>query len=201
MMDMHARRIHAPDSGRNEVDLWHSASLDKITGDRDMTISERGDGAAGSPSDVIGRFTGPWHGLSNFASAWVYLDGKAYPTVEHAFQAAKTLDPVERENIRLAPTPAEAKALGRAVELRPDWEDVKFSIMYELLLWKFMFEPYRSLLLSTGTAELVETNFWRDMTWGVYGGKGENHLGRLLMKIREGLVLCNSSSHKRQSRT
>lgn len=166
-----------------------------------MAISEQADNTVVPPSDAIRGFTGRWRGLSNFEPAWVYFDGKAYPTVEHAFQAAKTFDPVEREGIRSARTPAEAKRLGRSVELRPDWEDVKFTIMYELLLWKFMSEPYRSLLLSTGTAELVEANFWRDTVWGVYGDKGENHLGLLLIEVRKGLVLCNPDNHGRRNRT
>ena len=110
-----------------------------------------------------------------------------YPSVEHAFQAAKTLDPLARELIRTAPTPKEAKRLGRAVDLRLDWEDVKVDVMRGLLVWKFLQEPYRSLLLSTGDEELVEGNFWRDQFWGKCDGVGENRLGRLLMEVRTGL--------------
>ena len=70
---------------------------------------EQADNTVVPPSDAIRGFTGRWRGLSNFEPAWVYFDGKAYPTVEHAFQAAKTFDPVEREGIRSARTPGRGK--------------------------------------------------------------------------------------------
>ncbi len=33
--------------------------------------------------------------------------------------------------------------------------------------------------------EIVERNTWNDTFWGVCKGKGENHLGILLMEIRD----------------
>jgi predicted NAD-dependent protein-ADP-ribosyltransferase YbiA (DUF1768 family) len=33
--------------------------------------------------------------------------------------------------------------------------------------------------------ELIEGNWWGDTYWGVCNGVGENHLGKLLMKIRD----------------
>ena len=145
---------------------------------------------------VIDRFTGRWKALSNFEPAWVYFDGVAYPTVEHAFQAAKTFNQWERDAIRSARTPAEAKRLGRAVDLRADWEVAKVDVMRELLVWKFTAEPFRSILLATGDAELVEGNFWRDTVWGMCNGVGENRLGRLLMDVRNGLVLTSAATTK-----
>ena len=57
--------------------------------------------------------------------------------------------------------------------------------MLEMLRRKFRTEPYRSLLLGTGEMELVEENTWGDRFWGVCRGEGKNHLGRLLMQVRE----------------
>jgi ribA/ribD-fused uncharacterized protein len=111
-----------------------------------------------------------------------------YPTVEHAFQAAKTLDPTGREMIRRATSPKQAKALGYKVKLRPDWESVKLNVMEQCLREKF--KPGTQLsqeLLATGSRELVEGNTWNDTFWGVCRGQGKNHLGRLLMKIRKEL--------------
>jgi DNA-binding NtrC family response regulator len=62
--------------------------------------------------------------------------------------------------------------------------------MEELLMIKFGGkEPLLTrALLATGEAALIEGNSWNDTFWGVYNGSGENHLGRLLVKVREELV-------------
>lgn len=135
---------------------------------------------------MINSFTGPHRFLSNFSPAVVYYGFMDFPTVEHAYQAAKTLDRSIRETIRIAPSPATAKKFGRNIELRPDWNDIRLEVMEELLEQKFA--PMTSLcglLLATGDEDLVEGNWWGDTFWGVCKGKGHNHLGKLLMKIRE----------------
>ena len=137
---------------------------------------------------VIDAFTGPYFFLSNFAESPVDFDGAVYPTVEHAFAAAKTLDPAERELIRLAPRPGDAKRLGRQVVLRPGWDDLRVEVMRRLLARKFA--PGTELaarLLATGDARLVEGNTWGDRFWGVCRGQGWNQLGQLLMERREQL--------------
>lgn len=145
----------------------------------------------------VGPFTGEWRFLSNFFAAQVTFDGKNYASVEHAYQAAKTLDEGKREvftfdfNPRL--TAAQAKRMGRKIKpMRPDWEEVKHQVMYELLLQKFAIPELRTKLLSTMHAELVEFNHWHDTHWGVCTGNcdvphepfGDNWLGRLLMEVR-----------------
>lgn len=136
---------------------------------------------------VIAVFRGEWRFLSNFYPAEVHYDGMVYPSVEHAYQAAKTLSSAWREHIRKALTPGSAKYFGALVTLRPNWEEEKLTIMEGLLQDKFSTEPLRSQLLATGDAILIEGNTWGDRFWGVCGGKGENHLGRLLMKVRSQL--------------
>ena len=42
-------------------------------------------------------------------------------------------------------------------------------------------------LVDTGDQPLIEGNTWGDRFWGVCGGTGMNHLGRLLMEVREEL--------------
>lgn len=70
--------------------------------------------------------------------------------------------------------------------LRRDWEEVKLDIMYELLKCKFDQNPsLKEKLINTGDRLLVEGNDWHDTYWGVCNGKGSNHLGKLLMKLRE----------------
>lgn len=137
---------------------------------------------------TISAFVGKYRFLSNFYPCRIHLDGVFYPSVEHAYQAAKTADPGERKTIREAATPGEAKKAGRKVTLRPGWcEDMQLKIMKKLLQQKFSVEPLKSLLLDTGDAELVEGNTWRDTFWGVCNGQGKNQLGHLLTCVRQEL--------------
>ena len=76
--------------------------------------------------------------------------------------------------------------MGRRVELREDWDAVKLGVMYEVLQAKFAQNPeLYNQLKDTGTEEIVEGNWWYDKYWGVCNGEGENHLGKLLMWIRD----------------
>jgi N-glycosidase YbiA len=134
---------------------------------------------------MIDRFSGPYRFLSNFWPARVVLDGEEYPTTEHAYQAAKTFDPAVRRAIALSETPGKAKRAGAAAKCREDWPAVKVEIMLDLLRQKFRRHDHlKEQLLATGDLELVEGNTWGDVFWGVCNGKGENHLGRLLMRVR-----------------
>lgn len=130
--------------------------------------------------------------FSNFQPAEVTYEGERYPTVEHAYQAAKTVDVEQRVRIRAAATPGRAKRLGRTVTLRADWDEVKQSVMSMLLTQKLSREPWRSILLATGDTMLVEWTTWHDTYWGrctcrEHNGAGQNVLGQLLMGIREAL--------------
>jgi len=141
---------------------------------------------------AIKKFRGPYACFSNFFWSLLIYEGKEYPTSEHAFQAMKTLDPEARRRIRLAGSPRDAKRLGRAAELREDWDEVKVQIMHEICLDKFRQNPrIRHVLLSTGDALLVEGNYWHDTFWGVCScpecPEGSNELGNVLMKVREEL--------------
>lgn len=137
---------------------------------------------------MIDRFEGEYEFLSNFYQHPVFYNGQWWETNEHPFQAAKTLDLVEKLNIKNAATPGLAKRLGRHVKLRPDWEIVKTKVMYDICLAKFsQSKELAQKLLDTGDQELVEGNYWNDTFWGVCDGKGQNHLGKILMQIREEL--------------
>lgn len=135
---------------------------------------------------VINGFFGDFRFLSNFYPAIVIYEGRAYPTLEHAYQAAKTLDEEERKKICYAKTPKDAKALGYKVKLRPDWDKVRVCIMRELLEKKFSLDEFKRALQMTKGMKLIKRNNWGDVVWGVCNGVGENLLGRLLMEIRDG---------------
>lgn len=134
---------------------------------------------------IFGFDSPEWGFLSNFYPSHVIYEGVCYPTVEHAYQAAKTLDVNERLAIAEQATPGRAKRAGRKVTLRADWEQVKVPIMHALLLSKFEgFPDLARRLQATGDREIVEANDWGDVFWGVSGGYGENMLGKLLMQVR-----------------
>lgn len=133
-------------------------------------------------TDVIDYFgTGNDAGDNSFLSNF-YWHGW---TVEHHFQAAKTDDPVWVQKILTAPTPGAAKKLGRKAPMRSTWDDEKITVMRTLLRLKFSDPQLATRLLATGDAQLIEGNWWGDRFWGVSGGTGQNHLGRLLMQVRE----------------
>ena len=135
---------------------------------------------------MISSFRDEYFFLSNFYPVEIKLDGIVYPNAEAAFQARKTLDVEERRNFSMLKNPVQAKRLGRKVKLRDDWEEVKLDIMTEVVSQKFLQHPHLiEMLLQTGDEELVEGNKWGDRFWGVCKGKGENHLGKILMKIRD----------------
>lgn len=126
--------------------------------------------------------------LSNFHPVEVKLDGVIYPSVEHAYQAAKSDDLIARLRIRNCKTAGEAKRMGGKLGYdKAKWSKVKVQVMRDLLERKFTNPELRALLVATEGHELVECNYWGDVFWGVYNGKGKNTLGKLLMAIRNGI--------------
>ena len=135
----------------------------------------------------IRSFKGEYRWLSNFHEVEVELDGVTYPTTEHAYQAAKTLNLDERQKILQCKTPGQAKRAGMKVTLRPDWEEIKIGVMLDLTRQKFQVMYLEGYLLETEDAQLVEGNSWGDVFWGVdeATGEGQNNLGKILMLVRE----------------
>jgi ribA/ribD-fused uncharacterized protein len=134
----------------------------------------------------IKGFQGEHRFLSNFYPCIVAFDGLVYQSSEAAYQAQKAVDEEVRGRFTTI-NAREARTLGRHIILRTDWEMEKLNVMYRILREKFSKEPLQGMLLSTKDAYLEETNYWHDTFWGVYNGKGENHLGRLLMLVRDEL--------------
>lgn len=152
-----------------------------------------------SATTVIDNFRGEYEALSNFARIPVAIYSSledreiTYPTAEHAFNAAKSIDPVERAEILAALTPREAKRRGRWAKLRPGWDaHIRYTAMRMVIETKFETgTTAAAVLLSTGAAVLVEGNVWHDQHWGDCrcGGQecatpGLNWLGRMLMAQR-----------------
>ena len=132
----------------------------------------------------IKGFFGEYRYLSNFELGRVIFEGIEYPSSENAYQAAKSLDvDVRKQFVNI--TPSESKKLGRQIEMRKDWDEVKYRVMYDIVLDKFTrHSKFGDLLIETGDRYLEETNHWGDKIWGVCDGVGTNWLGKILMDVR-----------------
>lgn len=133
----------------------------------------------------------PYCFLSNFYEGAQFDMGDGYGDVwrtgEHAFQAYKATTFKDFRKINRAVGPARAKAEGRSIKLRRDWEAVKYDVMRAVLAAKFAPGRWEAdMLLSTGDAYLLEGTDWNDRVWGVNNsnGRGRNWLGELLMARR-----------------
>jgi hypothetical protein len=137
-------------------------------------------------------FDGEYRFLSNFYPASFVWQDNLWLTSEHAYQAAKCIDPAERTLILNLPTAVATKRAGKLVKMRPDWDEVKVDLMLEIVFEKFNQNPeLKAKLLATGSARIEEGNTWRDTTWGICppgSNKGQNHLGRILMDLRAGWI-------------
>ena len=145
-----------------------------------------------SDDDAILTFDGEFDFLSNFYPSVVSFEGFIFHTVEHAYQAAKN---PSTPNLRRFATeiigPGAAKRVGRTIDKRADWHDVKVQVMADLLEQKFKDPNLQRRLMKTGNRVIEEGNDWGDTFWGVCppgSGNGKNHLGRLLMQVREQLL-------------
>lgn len=133
---------------------------------------------------MINSFDSKYAFLSNFYECKVEYNGITYGSSEAAFQAQKAKTTEERLQFAEL-SPMASKKLGRKVELRSNWEEIKLAEMYHIVLAKFTQNPdLAEKLIATGDEELVEGNYWRDTYWGVCGGEGLNCLGKILMKVR-----------------
>lgn len=136
---------------------------------------------------MINNFTGAYYFLSNFYEIPVTWEGITYKNNEAAFQSAKVTNVKLRKEFADL-DPSSAKRKGRHVQLRSDWESVKYDIMYEICKAKFtQNNKLKTKLLNTNDEHLEEGNTWGDTIWGTVNGKGQNNLGKILMRIRKEL--------------
>jgi ribA/ribD-fused uncharacterized protein len=141
----------------------------------------------------IDKFTKEYSFLSNFFPVKIIWKGITFPTVEHAFVASKSNNPLFWDEISKLPAKSGgyAKKKGRKITLRNNWEKIKVIMMEEFLRQKFRYPHLEKKLINTYPNFLEEGNTWHDNFWGnCYCNKcksieGRNILGKLLMKIRE----------------
>jgi len=138
---------------------------------------------------MISEFVGQYKWLSNHAPVIIKLGEHIYPSVEHAFMSAKCDDPEWKTYCMDANnTSGDVKKKSRYVKLIDNWGKVKMDVMFICLEQKFYQEPFKSKLTATGLENIQEGNFHDDVFWGVdlkvNPNVGENHLGRMIMTIR-----------------
>jgi len=141
---------------------------------------------------MINGFKGQYKFLSNFYEKGFTFKGKHYATSEHAYQAFKSTNEQDHELVRLQLSPRMTKKYGGEIEIREDWEDIKYNLMLEIVRKKFK-DPYlKNLLEKTEEKYLEETNWWHDNFYGnctcgkdKCKEKGKNYLGKILMIVRK----------------
>jgi N-glycosidase YbiA len=124
--------------------------------------------------------------LSNFYRAKQVCDDLEYPTNEHFYQSAKTVDRDLKEWIRTCPLPYYAMKVGRLIREKDGrvnlTDEYRINTMRTGLMAKFTQNPdLKAKLLATGHAILHE-NSENDLFWGK---NGRDMLGILLMEVRE----------------
>jgi len=137
----------------------------------------------------------PYGAFSNLYRREIEFEGEKFATSEHAYQVGKARKPEVRKWLMEAPSPALLAMAAHGLyvwDINSDWSKIKFDRMKRVLLAKFtQHEDLKQLLLSTGTARLVESASVDNAVnrlWGEVGGVGKNKLGELLMEVRAELA-------------
>lgn len=150
--------------------------------------------------EIIDCYERDFYVFSNFSSFQLIWKGKLYPTAEHAYHSEKFESPLVKEQIRNCFSAHEAFKMANDLKdwRVKNWDDIKVSIMEDILRAKVYQHPYvLKKLLQSGDRPIVECS-WRDDFWGWGPNKdGQNMLGKLWMKIREDYI--NSESLKEAS--
>ena len=135
--------------------------------------------------ETVRGFFDEYRFLSNFFPCEIEYKGLIFKSSEALYMAHKSGDDADLPKFAEITKAGDAKRVGRTVTLQPNWDQIKFGVMENVLRLKFDQNPkLKEKLLATGDKELVEFNTWGDKIWGVCDGVGENHLGKLLMKLR-----------------
>ena len=147
----------------------------------------------------IDSFRGDYYFLSNMYPVRVKVNGHYYNSSEAAFQSFKFADPKDRLQF-CNMDGYEAKHFWKTHKhlIRPDWNDIKLAVMEKLIHIKFFSNPnLADKLIATKHLTLIEGNSWNDNFYGDCKCSrcktvvGENHLGKILMKVRGDLVCLN----------
>ena len=142
--------------------------------------------------------------LDNFSAFGLIMDGKYFQTSEHAFQYLKFIDNNEElaNKIRESFSPNDARKIAHENNKYKvsNWQDIKYDNMYKVLKLKVVQNPVvKNKLLKTNDYIISEYCTDEDTDWGLdNNNQGNNHLGKIWMKIREELRnRCEDKNDKR----
>jgi hypothetical protein len=139
------------------------------------------------PKEIKSFKTERYSFLSNMYPCKIVYDGLTFQNSEAAYQAAKCRDAEDKLRF-VSLNGYQAKYLAKTIPTKIGWHNTKIDTMREIIQSKFSQNPdLQEKLLETEDAYLIEGNTWGDTFWGMCGGKGENHLGKILMEVRESL--------------
>jgi len=122
------------------------------------------------------EFKGPYKCLSNSYLSPIIVEGISYPSVEHAFRAAKISDRFLKLQISKTSRLSDVEKLLQDAWIRPNWDDVKYATLHQLVKLKFESNnELAKILIGTGTKPL--------------GGRSDHtkrqfRVGQILMKVR-----------------
>jgi ribA/ribD-fused uncharacterized protein len=126
--------------------------------------------------------------FSNFSAFAIQWKGHFCMTTEHAYHTEKFEDENLQREIRATMSAHDSQKLAQTYKdkYRSNWNEIKASIMKEILHAKVAQHPYvKKKLLESGKRTLIEDS-WRDAFWGWGPNKdGQNMLGKLWMEVRE----------------
>ena len=133
------------------------------------------------------EFQGNYRWLSNFYPCRIEYFGYVYKSVEHSYQAQKSNSQEWKTYCEKENNPALVRKKSRNIMIIENWDDLKYKIMNDLLELKFSQPAFKIWLKNTGNSIIEEGNYWGDVYWGIdmKSGKGYNHLGKLIMSIRD----------------
>jgi ribA/ribD-fused uncharacterized protein len=146
---------------------------------REMRLSER---------EIFG-FCGSTAFLSNFFPTPVTRNNLNYGSSEAAYQAAKYDDKPEIQQLFTTVSADDSKKLVKKYPYNEAaFTSRRIDVMRDILIEKFKNAELRQRLVDTGSANLVEYNWWGDQFWGQTKDGGRNELGRLLMTLRSEII-------------
>jgi len=155
--------------------------------------------------------------LSNFWPVQVTIDGRTYPSVEAAFQAAKALHSSKPEIAKdfevggsIGPDPATAKQHGtrklytaKGAKLKTkEWEAARDAAMMKILQARYdQDEVFQQILKATKALNVNLVHYERSGAKAYWGGwlkdgvvQGRNRLGEMMMALREGEELVEAAA-------
>jgi ribA/ribD-fused uncharacterized protein len=146
----------------------------------------------------ITSFTDYFEFLDNKFLTPVYYEGTLYPSVTHAFHAARSTDENTKKAILNADSFKTVGNIARRINDPEKWELRRLKVMEMLVRDKFRrSKELQEKLKATTGRELIMTyneESSGNLFWGVVNGKGQNQLGRILSKIREDLMPSSNTS-------